>query len=83
MPVDLSDVPLIDTHEHLRPESERVQLGSDYLFIEGVYAHSVLMWQNISRVLEEKISAGWFKESDALDYARLIMYDNANNLYQL
>jgi len=29
MGIDISNIPIIDTHEHLHPESERIQFGGD------------------------------------------------------
>ena len=65
------------------PQNKHTAFGGDYLFVEGIYGHSLIMRQNVARVLEKKIQEGWFTEDRAMAYAESIFYKNAEQLYSL
>ncbi|MBS7615166.1 amidohydrolase family protein [Candidatus Bathyarchaeota archaeon] len=55
--------------------------GGDYIFAEGVYGHSVIAKENISRVLAEKVEEGSLTEKQAATLAQKLLKDNAHNLF--
>jgi hypothetical protein len=55
--------------------------GGDYIFAEGVYGHSVIARENISRVLIEKVEEGTFSQEQAVILARKLLRDNAYDFF--
>jgi hypothetical protein len=55
--------------------------GGDYIFAEGVYGHSVIARENISRVLVEKIEEGSFTQKQAVILAQKLLRDNAYGFF--
>lgn len=51
--------------------------GGDFLFVEGVYGHSVMARREIARVLAEKVEEGRFTEDYAVRAASRILRENA------
>lgn len=72
-------------HEWLEtiPASKIMAFGGDYRNIENVYGHLLLAKQIISKVLIDKVKDGYFSEYEAINIARMILYDNAVNFYKL
>lgn len=72
-------------HEWLEtvPASKIMGFGGDYQNVENVYGHLLLAKQVISRVLIAKVKDGYFSESEVKNIARMILHDNAVNLYRL
>ena len=57
--------------------------GGDYIFPEGSYGHSLVARQILAEVLAEKVQAGYFSEREAVWAARIILRDNAVELFGL
>jgi len=55
--------------------------GGDYLFVEGVYGHSVIARENIAKVLTEKVEDGSLTQEQALSLAQKLLRDNAYNFF--
>ncbi|MGQ9639407.1 MAG: amidohydrolase family protein [Candidatus Bathyarchaeia archaeon] len=62
------------------PSNKILGFGGDYIFVEGVYGHSVIARENIARVLTRKVEDGDFKVEEALTIARKILRENGNPL---
>lgn len=63
------------------PANKILGFGGDYNFAEGAYAHARIARRAIRHVLADRIERGDMTEEEALDVARLIMHDNAAELY--
>ena len=72
-------------HEWLEtiPASKIMGFGGDYQNVENVYGHLLFAKQIIANVLTEKVRDGYFSEPEAMRIAKMILYDNAVNLYKL
>lgn len=72
-------------HEWLEtvPACKIMGFGGDYHNVENVYAELLMARQIISTVLTEKISTGYFNEAEAKLIARMLLYENALNFYNL
>ena len=57
--------------------------GGDYAIIEKVYGHLVLARHNIAAVLAEKIEQSVMNETEAIEIARKLFYQNPKELYGL
>lgn len=55
--------------------------GGDYIHAEGVYGHSVIARENISRVLTEKVEEGSLTEKQAIHLAQKLLRDNAYEFF--
>jgi|YelNatPaOPRAMG01_1025707.scaffolds.fasta_scaffold11219_3 predicted TIM-barrel fold metal-dependent hydrolase len=63
------------------PANKIFGFGGDYLFVEGVYGHTVIARKNIARVLSEKVEEGIFSEAEAIRIAKMLLRDNAREFY--
>lgn len=72
-------------HEWLEtiPASKIMAYGGDGRNGEATYGHLVIAKQVVSQVLTEKVKSGYFSETEAIDIANLIFYENAVNFYKL
>ena len=72
-------------HEWLEtvPANKIMAFGGDYLNIEGVYSHLMFAKQVISNVLISKVKDGYFTEDEATKIARMILHDNAINIFKI
>jgi len=72
-------------HEWLEtvPANKIMAFGGDYFNIEGVYSHLMLAKQVISNVLTAKVKDGYFTEDEAIKIARMILHDNAMNIFKI
>jgi len=70
-------------HEFLDtvPVNKIFGYGGDYRYPELSYAHLVMARENIAQVLAERVAAGVFSETEALDVAKLLMHDNAARVF--
>ncbi len=57
--------------------------GGDYLFVEGVYGHLAIARENVSRALAIKVTEGAFNLEEAKKIAKMLFFDNPNNLFKL
>jgi predicted TIM-barrel fold metal-dependent hydrolase len=65
------------------PANKIFAFGGDFMIPEGVYGHSVLARQVISRVLTEKVEDGYLTEDEAPALARRMLRDNPAALFRL
>jgi uncharacterized protein len=65
------------------PVNKIFAFGGDYNFAEGAYAHARMARRGIRHVLAERIEHGRMTEEQALDVARMIMNENAGNVFGL
>jgi predicted TIM-barrel fold metal-dependent hydrolase len=72
-------------HEWLEtiPVSKITGFGGDYGNVENVLGHLLFAKQVISNVLVDKVKDGYFSEAEAKNIARMLLYDNAINIYKL
>ncbi|MDH5689688.1 MAG: amidohydrolase family protein [Candidatus Bathyarchaeota archaeon] len=63
------------------PWNKILGFGGDYIFVEGVYGHSVIARENIARVLTEKVEEGSLSEDHAVWLAGKLLRDNAYELF--
>lgn len=65
------------------PSNKILGFGGDYVFVEGIYGHSVLARDNVARVLAKKVEEEGYSLVEAKELARMILRDNALNLFSL
>jgi uncharacterized protein len=72
-------------HEWLEaiPVSKILGFGGDFIIVEGAYGHSRLARQVIARVLAEKVVDGDCTEQEAVTFGRMILRENAKELFRL
>jgi len=72
-------------HEWLEtiPANKIMAFGGDYENVENIYGHLLFAKQIISKVLIAKVKDGYFNEKEAIQIAKMILHDNAVNLYHL
>ena len=72
-------------HEWLEtvPASKIMAFGGDYNHVESVYGHSVMAREVVSRVLIDKVRAGYFTENEAIDLANKLLRENALEIFSL
>ena len=63
------------------PANKILGFGGDYLFVEGVYGHSVIARENVAKVLASKVDDGIYSLDQAKIYAQWILRDNALQLF--
>ena len=70
-------------HEFLDmvPANKILGFGGDFIIVEGSYGHSRMARQVISRVLAERVEAGDYAEQEALTFGRMILRENAKELF--
>lgn len=65
------------------PANKIMAFGGDYHNIENVYGHLLFAKQIVANVLIEKVNDGYFSEEEAINFADMILHDNAVNLFKL
>ncbi len=72
-------------HEWLEtvPASKILGFGGDFVIVEGAYAHARLARQVICRVLAEKVEEGYCTAQEAVAFGRMILRENARELFGL
>ena len=63
------------------PANKILGFGGDYLFVEGVYGHSVIARKNVTKVLASKVNDGVYTLEEAKKYAQWILRENALLLF--
>ena len=63
------------------PANKILAFGGDYLFVEGVYGHSIIARENVARVLAEKVDEKSMTIEDAKNVARKLLRENAIRLF--
>jgi len=57
--------------------------GGDSMFLEGAYGHSVMARRIVAEVLTDKVEEGYLIEDEAVKIARMILRENAIEIYGL
>lgn len=72
-------------HEWLEtvPASKIMGFGGDYENVENIYGHLLFARQIVSNVLSAKVKDGYFTEEEAIRVAKMMMHDNAVELFGL
>lgn len=72
-------------HEWLEtvPANKILAFGGDYENVENIYGHLLFAKEILSNVLIEKVRSRYFTEEEALKVARMLLHDNAVNLFEL
>ncbi|CAG5017675.1 hypothetical protein DYBT9275_05823 [Dyadobacter sp. CECT 9275] len=72
-------------HEWLEtvPSNKIMAFGGDYHNVETAYGHSLMARAIVSKVLTEKVKAGYLTESESLAIARRLLHDNAMDLFKI
>jgi len=65
------------------PANKIMAFGGDYLFPEGVYAHSLVARRVVAGALAGKVGEGYFSMEEAREIANLLLRDNAITLFRL
>jgi uncharacterized protein len=65
------------------PSNKIFAFGGDFIIPEGAYGHSVMARQVVSRVLTEKVEAGYVTEGEAVNLAQRLLRENAADLFRL
>ena len=65
------------------PADKLLGFGGDYQIVEGTYGHAVLCRETISKVLADKVLEGYWTEEEAIRYARMILRENAIQVFGL
>ncbi len=66
------------------PANKIIGFGGDtQLWVEWTLGDLIVSRQNIAAVLAGRVEEGLLKEEHAFDIARMMLYDNPKNLYQL
>ena len=73
----------IDEAIETLPRDKVLGFGGDYVVPEGSYGHAMLCREVVSRVLADKVLAGYWSEEEALSYARAILRENAIKVFKL
>lgn len=63
------------------PWNKILGFGGDYIFAEGVYGHSVIARENITRVLTDKVEESSLTKDRAVWLAEKLLRDNAYELF--
>lgn len=63
------------------PANKILGFGGDYLFVEGVYGHSVIARENVAKVLASKVDDGIYSLEQAKKYASWLLRENAARLF--
>jgi uncharacterized protein len=65
------------------PAGKLMAFGGDCMVVENVYSELLIARNIISNVLIEKVSSGYLTEAEAKSIARMILFDNAERIYNL
>jgi len=65
------------------PASKIMAFGGDQRCVENTYGNLMVAKKIITDVLAAKVNNGYFTEQEALTVARMILYDNAMDFYNL
>jgi len=65
------------------PADKLLGFGGDYQIVEGTYGHSVLCRETLSKALADKVLEGYWTEAEAVKYAKMILRENAIQVFGL
>lgn len=63
------------------PINKMMVFGGDDLYVENLVGHAKIARKGISKVLSELVHDKWITESDAVEIADRIMWQNAEDIY--
>jgi hypothetical protein len=64
------------------PINKIMAFGGDDLYIENLIGHAKLTRKGISKALSELVQDNWITERDAVEIAKMIMWKNAEDIYE-
>jgi uncharacterized protein len=70
-------------HVVTTPANKLLPFGGDYIPVEPVLGHAVIVRRGIALALGELVDEGWVTLPDALELADLILHDNARRIFRL
>lgn len=77
-------VSALDEWLDLVPHNKIIGFGGDYCRpVEKIYGHLVMAREDIAEALASRVERGTMSYSDALQAARMMLYDNPRDLYAL
>ena len=65
------------------PANKISAFGGDYLFVDGVFAHSLMARRNVSRALSIKVEDGSFDTDTAKEIAEMLLVKNPERIFKL
>lgn len=65
------------------PVKKIMAFGGDFANMENIYGELVIAKEVISRVLSEKVRDGFYSESEAKIFAKMMLHDNASSFYNI
>ncbi|OQA54461.1 MAG: glucuronate isomerase [Candidatus Atribacteria bacterium ADurb.Bin276] len=65
------------------PSNKWIAIATDAYSVEWAYGKVSLVLHCLARVLSQKVEEGYFTEKTAIEYARRILYENPQEIYQL
>lgn len=71
----------LDEYLETVPANKILGFGGDYRFPELTYAHSVIARRNIAEVLAARVQRGSWKETDAMELGKMLLFDNPARLF--
>ena len=71
----------LDEYLETVPVNKILGFGGDYRYPELTYAHAKIARRNVAQVLAGKVEAGLFNEEQALEIGRMLLRENAVNLF--
>ena len=65
------------------PADKLLGFGGDYQIPEGTLRSRGVCRETVSRVLADKVLEGYWTEAEAIGYARMILHENAIQVFAL
>jgi predicted TIM-barrel fold metal-dependent hydrolase len=72
---------VLDEYLETIPVNKILGFGGDYRYPELSYAHAKIARRNVARVLAGKVEDGLFTEEQALEVARMLLRENAVQVF--
>ncbi|MFC2076539.1 amidohydrolase family protein [candidate division KSB1 bacterium] len=74
---------LLDEAIETVPADKLIAFGGDSGLPEIAYGHAVIARETLAKVLADKVIDGYWSETEALEYARAVLHDNAIKIFNL
>jgi len=65
------------------PANKISAFGGYYLFVDGVFGHSLMAYRNVSRALSIKVEDGTFDIDTAKETAEMLFIKNPERIFKL
>jgi predicted TIM-barrel fold metal-dependent hydrolase len=65
------------------PSNKLLPFGGDYIPVEPVLGHAMLVRRGVAQALAELVEEGWLKTDDALELVDRILHGNARHIFRL